>query len=60
MLNGSYLRVYWFQQGRGREIAQWLASLSVKPAVQVHARHNPLVSERWNSISVLLSCPHQC
>ena len=43
----------------GREIAQWLASLSVKPALQVQARHDPLVSERWNSISVLLTFSHQ-
>ena len=44
----------------GGEIAQWLASLSVKLAVQVRAQHDPLVSERWNSVSVLLTHSHQC
>ena len=44
----------------GGEIAQWIASLSVKAAVQVRAQHDPLVSETWNSISVLLTCSHQC
>ena len=44
----------------GGQIAQWLASLSVERAVQVRARHDPLVSERWNSIRVLLKCSHQC
>ena len=40
---------------RGGEIAQWLASLSVMPAVQVRAQHDLLVSERWNLIRVLLT-----
>ena len=40
--------------GGGGEIAQSLASVSFKRAVQVRARHNPLVAERWNSITVLL------
>ena len=44
------------------EIAKWLASLSVKWAVQVRAQHDPLVSERWLSefyehVSTSL---HQC
>ena len=34
----------------GGEIAQSLASLSVKPAIRVRALLNLLVSERWNSI----------
>ena len=42
-------QIYW-----GREIAQWIAFLSVKPAVQVRTRHDPLVSERWNSIYVIM------
>ena len=46
---------YW-----GGEIAQSLASLSVKRAVQVHARLDPLVSERWNSITVLFTHSYQC
>ena len=44
----------------GREIAQSLASLSIKRAIWVHARHDPLVIERWNSITVLLTHSHQC
>ena len=44
----------------GGEMAQWLGSLSVKQAVQVRDRHDPLVSERWNSIRMLLICLHQC
>ena len=44
----------------GREIAQPVASLSATRAVQVHARYDLLVSERWNSITVLLTRSHQC
>ena len=44
----------------GGEITQSLASLSVTRAVRVRARLNPLVSERWNSITVLLTRSHQC
>ena len=43
---------------RGGEIAKWLASLCVKWAFQVRAQLGPFVSERWNSISMLLTCPH--
>ena len=32
-------------------------SLSVKQAIQVRVRYDPFVSERWNSISILLTCP---
>ena len=42
----------------GGEIAQSTVSLSVKRAVW--ARLDPLVIERWNSITVLLTCSHQC
>ena len=45
---------------RGGEKAQSLASLSTKRAIQVCARLDPLVSERWNSIRVLLNRSHQC
>ena len=44
----------------GGEIAQSLASLSIKRAIQVRARHDPLVTERWNSITVLLTRSLQC
>ena len=44
----------------GGEIAQSLASLSTKGAIRVRARHDPLVTERWNSITVLVTCSHQC
>ena len=44
----------------GREIAQSLASLSTKWAIRVRARLDPLVLEKWNSITVLLTCSHQC
>ena len=44
----------------GGELAQWLVSLYVKLAIQVHAQHDPLLSERCNSIRVLLNCSHQC
>ena len=41
--------------GRGGEIAQTLESLSTKRATRFHARLDPLVLERWNSITVLLT-----
>ena len=44
----------------GGGIAQSLASLSTKRAARVRSPLNPLVSERWNSISVLLTRSHQC
>ena len=44
----------------GGEIAQSLLSLSIKRAIQVRARHDRLDIERWNSITVLLTCSHQC
>ena len=44
----------------GGEIAQSLSSLSTEPAIRVRARHDPLVIERWNSITVLLTRSHQC
>ena len=44
----------------GGEIAQSLESLSTKRAIRVRARLDPLLLERWNSITVLLTCSHQC
>ena len=44
----------------GGEIAQSLASLSTKRAIRVRTRFDPLVLERWNSITVLLTQSHQC
>ena len=44
----------------GGEIAQSLASLSTKRAARVRSPLNPLVSERWNSITVLLTRSHKC
>ena len=41
----------------GGEIAQSLASLSTRRAAQVRSRLNLLVSERWNSITVIDSLP---
>ena len=48
------------QCGRGGEIAQSLESLSTNQAIRVRARLDPLVLERWNSITVLLTRSHQC
>ena len=42
------------------EIAQSLASLSMKRAVWVHTQLNPLVIEWLNSMAVLLTRSHQC
>ena len=39
----------------GGEVAQSLASLSTKRATRFRARLDPLVIERWNSITVLLT-----
>ena len=44
--------------GGGGEIAQLVASLSVTRSVQVRAWYNPLVSERWYAVTVLLNCSH--
>ena len=44
----------------GGEIAQSLASLSIKRAARVGFRLDPLVIEGWNSLTVLLTCSHQC
>ena len=46
-----------FIQLGGREIALWLASPSVKQAVQVRAWYDVFVSERWNATNMLLTCP---
>ena len=43
----------------GGEIAQSLASLFVKRAAQVRSRLDPLVTERWNSITVLFTRSHR-
>ena len=45
---------------KGGEIAQSLVSLSTKWAIRVRARLEPLVIERRNSITVLLTRSHQC
>ena len=64
IVSGNSVQTWWttnlYPCGGGGEIEQWLVSLSVKLAVQVRARHDPFVSERWNSITVLLNCSHQC
>ena len=44
----------------GGGIAQSLASLSVKRAARVRFPLNLLVTERWNSITVLFTRSHQC
>ena len=44
----------------GGEIAQSLTSLSTKRVIWVRAWLDPLVSERWKSITVLLTRSHQC
>ena len=46
--------------GGGGEIAQSLASLSIKQATRVCAQHDLLVIERWNPITVLSTRSHQC
>ena len=43
-----------------REIAQSLMSLSTKRVIRVCPQLDPLVTERWNSITVLLTRSHQC
>ena len=43
----------------GGEIAQSVASLSATRSILVHARYDPLVSERWYAVTVLLKCSHQ-
>ena len=50
----------YFNDSGGGGIAQLLASLSTKRAVRVRFPLNPLVSERWNSITLLLTRSHQC
>ena len=37
-----------------------MQSPSVMRAVQVRDRHDQFITERWNSIKMLLTCPHQC
>ena len=55
------LLVYFYQHVvGGGEIAQSVASLSATRSVQVRARLDLLVIERWNSITVLLTRSHQC
>ena len=57
-LSGDMLPVitrYW-----GGEIVQSVASLSAMRSVQVRARYDQLVSERWYAVTVLLNCSHQC
>ena len=46
--------------GGGQGNSTSLASLSTKRAIQVRARLDPLVTEKWNSITVLLTHSHQC
>ena len=52
--------LYFIMYEGGGEIAQWLASLSVKPAVQVRTRHDLLVADRCNATRMLSTCSHQC
>ena len=59
-LNSLGITIFTFMPGGGGEIAQSLASLSTKRAIQVRARLDPLGIERWNSVTVLLTCSHQC
>ena len=44
----------------GGEMAQSLASLSTKRSIRVRARLDPLVTERWNSNTVLFTRSHHC
>ena len=41
----------------GGEIVQSLASLSTKRAIRVRASLDPLVTERWNSITAMALLP---
>ena len=43
------MSIHSLHMSRGGEIAQSLESLSIKQAIWVRARHDPLVIERWNS-----------
>ena len=45
---------------RAGEIAQSVASLSATRSIQIRARYDLLVSERWYAVTVLLNCSHQC
>ena len=58
--NFTVLQIMIIHVSGGGEIAQSLASLSVKRVVHVRVWLNPLVTERWNSITVLLTRSHQC
>ena len=53
------IHIYKIKSGGG-EIAQLVASLSATRSIQVRARYDPFVTERWNSITVALSRSHQC
>ena len=44
----------------GGEIAQSLVFLSIKGAIRVRAQLDLLVTERWNSVTLLLIHSHQC
>ena len=59
-INSEVCKWYVTMSNGGGEITQPLASLSVKWVVRVRTRLDPLASERWNSISVLLTRFHQC
>ena len=51
------LLVFWPKGGRRNSIM--VSVPFVKQAIQVRAQHDPFVSERWNSISMLSTSPHQ-
>ena len=57
-----YLKCYtnYHNYWGGGEIAQSLASLSTKRAARVRSRLDPLVTDWWNAITVLLTRSHQC
>ena len=48
-----------FNEGGG-EMAQSVGSLSAMRSVLVRAQYDPLVSERWYAVTVLLTRSHQC
>ena len=50
-VGAAFKAIHCLRGCRGGGIAQWLASLSIKLAVQVRALLDLLVAERWNSIS---------
>ena len=60
MLHIFFIHLSFYCTIGGGEIAQSLESLSIKQAAWVRTRLDPLVTEGWNSITVLLTLSHQC